>query len=93
MVGGGDDDGVDVLAVLVEHLAEVFVTGGLGIALVGGGGAAVVNVAKGDDILGGGGGAKVGCALPSGADGGEVQLLIRRLVAGHSERSRTAEAC
>ena len=76
MVGGGDDYGVDVFAFLVEHLAEVAIGRGFGEGFEGFGGAAVVDVAQRDDVLRGRGGADVACALPAGADGGEVKFLI-----------------
>jgi hypothetical protein len=81
VVGRGDDDGVDVVGFLVQHLAEVAVFRRVGEALVGGGRAAVVDVAQGDDILGRRRSAQICRALAARADGGEVQFLIGRLVA------------
>ena len=81
VVGRGDDHRVDVLAFLVEHLAEVAEARRVGEALEGRGGAAVVHVAQRHDVLRRGGGAEIRSALAAGADGGEIQFLVRRFVA------------
>ena len=76
MVRRSDDDGVDVLA-LVEHDAEVGERVGLRELLDRPGAAPEVQVAQGDDVLVGAV-AHVAAADAAEADGGDVQLRVRR---------------
>ena len=80
MVGRSDDDGVDVL-LLVEHLAEIGVEGGLGLLLDRAAATAEIQVAERDDVLFGGI-ADVARADAAEADRGHVQLLVGRDRAG-----------
>ncbi len=54
-------------------------------------GALIVYVAQRDDVFGLGTGLDITPRLSSRADGGDIQLLVRRLVAQHFEGRRTAE--
>ena len=92
VVGTGDGDGVDVAALLVEHLAIV---GVLGDFRVGGEslfGALGIGVGHGDDVLVGASG-DIAVALAAGADRGDVQLLIRGFVPEMFEGGSAAEPC
>src|SRR6185503_17793795 len=77
VVGGGDGDGVDLVAHLVEHFAKIFEGFGVGVLLgrelevVG------IDVAQGDDLAAGLGRVfNVGGALAGAADGGDADLLV-----------------
>ena len=72
----GDDHGIDVLAFLIQHLAEVPELRRVFEALEGGGGAAVVHIAERHDVFRGRRSRDVGGALAAGADGGHVQLFV-----------------
>ena len=79
VVGRADGDGVDVLGLLVEQLAEVLVAPGLGKGLEEPAARVVVDVAEGDDVravLGVGG--DVAAAHAAGADPRDVDPLARR---------------
>ncbi len=90
MVGRADDDRVDLLVDLVEHLAEIAVLPGLGPLFEGGGGmAAAIDVAQRDDVLAGEV-VQIRSALPADADAGDTDLLagrglaaLRNHMAGH----------
>ncbi len=76
VIGRGDGDGVDLLAHLVEHLAEVGELSGLGV--LGGFGveALLVDVADGDEVGVLGGLLAVAVAFAADADAGEVDPLV-----------------
>jgi len=76
MVWRGDDHGVDVIAVLLEHLAVIAEAGCFGPFLVGAFGHVVVDVAKGNDVLAGYG-IDAAVAFAPGADGGDVNGVAR----------------
>ena len=84
VVGAGDEDGVDVL-VLIQHDAEILVFRRVGKLFEGAFGAFVIGIAEGDDVLAGAA-VQVREALAAGTDGGDVELLRRRLVAKGLER-------
>lgn len=92
VIGDTDGDGVDVLALFVEHDAEVFVLGLFGELLEVGSGAVVVDIAEGDDVFGSRGVVENDAALAAAADGGDVQLVVEGLVAKRAERGHTAKA-
>src|SRR6185295_7449171 len=83
MLGDGDDDGVEVLRV-VEDLAEVLVLLRVGVQLGGGLDAAGVDVADRDDVLAGDA-LHVRRGLPAGADAGDVELGVGRLLLAVAE--------
>ncbi len=83
VIGCGDNDRIDVLA-LFEHLAVVFVLGDARILLVSFGGAIVIGVAQRDDILLGAP-RDIDLPLSAGADGRDIELLVRR-AAGRPQR-------
>ncbi len=87
-----DRTGVDVLALLVEHDAEVFVFGGLLVALQVCAGAGFVHVAQRYDVFRARGIVQVHAALPAAANGGDVQFLVERLIAESPQRRNAAEA-
>ena len=89
MVGNADDDRVDLPVQRIEHLAVIAESLGLGIALERVGRALLVHVAKRDDVLAGHLAEVLG-PLPSAADDGEVQPVVRfRAPGGHGETART----
>ena len=75
MIGGADDDRVDLAVHLIKHLAEIFELLGLGESFEGLCRVAVVNVAQGDDVLVGHA-IDVGGAATTDADCSDVQLLV-----------------
>ncbi|MBV6432457.1 MAG: hypothetical protein IANPNBLG_02599 [Bryobacteraceae bacterium] len=82
VVGGGDDHGVNLLRLPVEHAPVVFVAGGFREGGETGGSAVEIDIGEGNHVLDArGGGAQVNQPPAAGADGGEVQFLIRRFVA------------
>ncbi len=86
VVGRADADRVDVIGLLVEHDAEVFVAPGLGEIVKRAGSPLFVDVAEGDDVgavLGVGG--DVAAAHAAGADAGQVDTLAGRNEAGPAE--------
>ena len=87
----GDDHGVDDRALLVQHLAEVFVLRNFFVLLELAGGARVVHVAECDDVLVRAT-ADVAGGLASGADGGDIQLFVRGFIAEGSEGRNAAES-
>ena len=76
VVGRADGDGVDLLAHLREHLAEVVVLLGVGEARRLGVQRVVVDVAEGDDVAVLAGLAAVAAALAADADAGDVDLPV-----------------
>ena len=89
-IGDADRAGVDVLAFLVEHDAEVLVLGRLLELLEVGRGAALVHVAQGHDVLGGAAWFRIDAALSAASDGGDVQLVVEGLVAQRPQRGHAA---
>ena len=87
MVGGGNDHRVDIVALLVEHLAVVFVLLCVWKFRKGLGGYLPVGIGKGNDVFRRAA-RNVAVALTAGADGGDVQLLVRGLVAQPLQRRR-----
>jgi hypothetical protein len=79
VVGRANDDRVDLLVHLVEHLSEVSVPFGLGVLLKSLGCPAFVNVTQGDNILTGQI-LETEARLAAGADEGDVEAVIRRQV-------------
>jgi hypothetical protein len=87
VVGRADGYGVDVVGLLVEHLAEILVAAGVGVIGEGLLAAFLVDVAQGDDV------ALEPCKLgdlcpahPAAADAREVELSAGRRVPGPAER-------
>ena len=78
VIGNRDRDGVDALALLVEHLAEVFVARRLFPALEPFGAADPVDVGERDDVLGVAA-AEDAHGAAAGADAGDVEFLVGRL--------------
>ena len=80
-IGDAYGDGVDILALFIQHDAKVFVLGRLLEFFEVGCGARVVDVAQGDDVLRERRGIEIDAALPAAAYGGYVQLVVVGLVA------------
>ena len=91
VIGDGDDHRIDVLAFLVEHLAEVFVLRRFLVFLEFACGLLLIDIAERNDVLGG---AAVDIAgrLAARADRGDIQLLVRRFVAQALQRADGAES-
>ena len=81
VIGYADGAGVDVLAFLVEHDAEIFVFGRFVELAEVLSGALGVDVAKRNDVLGLGDLVEDDSALSAAADGSDVELVVERLVA------------
>ena len=77
---------------LVEKFPVILVLRGLFERLEGLGGAHLVDVAESDHVFGGDHAGEDLRAAGPHADGGDVELLIRRLVPGGGERRHAAEA-
>jgi len=92
VVRDGDDNRVNIICFLVEHLPEVAVAMRVGKTLESWLGAAIIDVAKDGDIFGRGGCRDVTGALSAGADRGKVELVVGGLIAQHFEIDGTAEA-
>lgn len=75
-IGDGDDDRVDIAALLVEHFAEIFVLGRALIFLIGAGGLFVIDVAKGDDVFVRAAG-DIAPRFAARPDRGDVEFLVR----------------
>ena len=89
VIGNGDDDGVDLLVPLVEHLAEVVVSVRVGMFLGDFAQAVVIDVAERDDVAPGlGNFGDMGRALAGDSDDGDVDLLVGRLA---EDRPTTAD--
>ena len=88
VVGSGNGHRVDVAALLVQHHPVVFVRLGVRKLLERLGGVVPIGVRQGDDVVPHGTAHDVAMALATGADRGDVQLLIGGLVAQSLQRRR-----
>ena len=91
VIGTGDQYGVDIRGLLVEHATEIFVLRNFGIEVVAGCGVLIVGIGEGDDVFGFAAG-DVRTAFSARSDGGDVELFVGRLIAQVSQGWRAAEA-
>ena len=82
--------GVDVLAFLLEHHAEIFVLGLLVELLEVGRGARFIHIAQRHDVLGARGVVEIHSALAAAADRSHVELIVEGLVPQRPERRHAA---
>src|SRR5205814_5532716 len=90
VLGGADDDGVDVVG-LVEEPAEVVVAPRPRVARRGPAEVVVVDVAQGDDVLAGDA-VGVGGAAAAGADDGQVEPFVGGALLGRGAARGRPEA-
>ena len=88
----GHDHRVDVMALLIEHDAEIFVLRRFVVLGEDGLGALLIDVAKGDDVFGLAAAAYVAGCFAAGSDRGDVQFFVGRFVAKRLEGRLAAEA-
>ncbi len=90
-IRNGHDDGVDIVGLFVEHLAEVFVFGGLFVLFEGCSGMLFVHIAERDDVLRSAA-IDVACGLASGADRGDVEFFVGRFITRRLQRRNAAKS-
>ena len=81
VIGGADDNGIDVFFFFIEHLAEVFILFRFGISPEGAAGMSPVHLPPGDDVLVTGG-LDVAGRPPAGADRSDVEFFTGRRFSG-----------
>jgi len=93
MVRRGDDDAVDLLLHLVEHLAEIVERGDVGVFPAGRLRLAVVHVAEGHDVRLPGHHVRVPLAAAADADEGDVELRVGGVGARRAAVGEDQHAC
>ncbi|MNL50396.1 hypothetical protein D3C87_1734090 [compost metagenome] len=80
VIGRGDDDGIECLRLLLEHLAVILIIRGVGKLLAVLFRLAVIDIAKRDDVFGTIiiGLPDIHIGFPTATDGGNVELVARR---------------
>ena len=92
-IRNADGDGVDVLAFLLEHHAEIFVLGLLVELLEVGRRPRFIHIAQRHDVLGLRRVVEIHAALPPAADRSHVELIVEGLVPQRPERRHAAVTC
>ena len=92
VIRNGDDHGVEILALFIEHLAVIGKFRNVRKMFERAFGGDGVDVTESDDVFGSGATGDVALGFASGADGSDVELLIGRFVAQTLQRNLAAEA-